>query len=61
MTVFLSDVERRDIQAHFFRRSAHQRLRRLSAHDMRAEVVARMAMMGDEQLLEMVALARRLG
>jgi hypothetical protein len=59
--VFLSDAERRDMKRHDFRRSAHQRLRRLSAQDLRAEVVTRMSMMGEEKLRAMVEMARRLG
>jgi hypothetical protein len=59
--LFLTDAERATMPQHAFRRSAHTRLRRLSAQDLRAEVVARMAMMNERQLRAMVVMARRLG
>jgi hypothetical protein len=58
--VFLTDYERAAMPQHSFRRSAHVRLRRHSAHDLRAEVVARMAMMDERQLRAMAEMARRL-
>ncbi|MGK3981370.1 hypothetical protein WMF38_57765 [Sorangium sp. So ce118] len=59
--MYLTDAERRDMRLHSFRRSAHMRLRRLSAQDLRAEVVARMATMNERQLRVVVEAARRLG
>jgi hypothetical protein len=59
--MFLTDVERAAMPQHSFRRSAHTTLRRLSVQDLRAEVVARMAMMSERQLLALAELARRFG
>lgn len=59
--MFLTDAERAAMPQHAFRRSAHMRLRRLSARDLRAEVVVRMAMMSERQLRAMVEMMRRLG
>lgn len=59
--MFLTDSELAAMPQHAFRRSAHMRLRRLSAQDLRAEVVARMAMMNERQLRAMVEMTRRLG
>lgn len=57
--MFLTDAERAAMPQHSFRRSAHMRLRRLSAQDLRAEVVTRMAMMSERQLLAVAEMARR--
>jgi hypothetical protein len=59
--MFLTESERAAMPQHSFRRSAHMRLRRLSVQDLRAEVVARMAMMSERQLLALAELARRFG